>query len=359
MRDIALIGAGKIGRMAAHLLATCGDYRVRVADSHAPSVEPIARTYPAVTGHVIDFADAAALDRILAGTAAVISCAPFRCNRLIAERAKIHGSHYLDLTEDVAVTKATLELAKGARTAFIPQCGLAPGFITIVATHLVHGMDEIHDLRLRVGALPRFPDNQLKYNLTWSTDGLINEYCNPCEALIDGKMTLVPPMEQLETILINGIEFEAFNTSGGLGTLADSLMGRARNVNYKTIRYPGHQKLIKFLLDDLAMRDHRDELGKIFERAIPTTMQDQIVIYVSAIGMVRGKLTERTYANAVLHKVIDGEEWTGIQITTAAGVCAVLDLLMQGRIPQQGFVRMEQIAYADFIANRFGRHYAM
>jgi saccharopine dehydrogenase-like NADP-dependent oxidoreductase len=107
------------------------------------------------------------------------------------------------------------------------------------------------------------------------------------------------------------------------------------------------------------MRDHRDELGKIFERAIPTTMQDQIVIYVSAIGMVRGKLTERTYANAVLHKVIDGEEWTGIQITTAAGVCAVLDLLMQGRIPQQGFVRMEQIAYADFIANRFGRHYAM
>jgi saccharopine dehydrogenase-like NADP-dependent oxidoreductase len=267
MRDIALIGAGKIGRMAAHMLATCGDYRVRVADSHAPSVEPLARTYPAVTGHVIDFADAAAIDRILAGTAAVISCAPFRCNRLIAERAKIHGSHYLDLTEDVAVTKATLELAKGARTAFIPQCGL--------------------------------------------------------------------------------------------GTLADSLMGRARNVNYKTIRYPGHQKLIKFLLDDLAMRDHRDELGRIFDRAIPTTMQDQIVIYVSAIGMVRGKLTERTYANAVLHKVIDGEEWTGIQITTAAGVCAVLDLLMQGRIPQQGFVRMEQIAYPDFIANRFGRHYAM
>jgi len=358
MRDVALIGAGKIGRMAAHLLASCGDYRVRVGDSHAASVEELARTYPNVSGQVFDFADTAALDRLLSGSAAVISCAPFHCNPLIAERAKAHGVHYLDLTEDVAVTKKVLELSKGARTAFVPQCGLAPGFITIVATHLIEGMDEVSDLRLRVGALPRYPDNALKYNLTWSTEGLINEYCNPCEALIDGKMTLVPAMEHLETILIDGVEFEAFNTSGGLGTLAETLAGRARNVNYKTIRYPGHQRLLKFLLDDLRMRDHRDELGRIFERSVPGTLQDQIVIYVSAIGSVRGRLMERAYANTVMHRTIDGHEWTGIQITTAAGVCAVLDLLLEGRIPQQGFVKMEQIAYADFIGNRFGKHYA-
>jgi saccharopine dehydrogenase-like NADP-dependent oxidoreductase len=358
MHDIAIIGAGKIGRMATHMLATCGDYRVRLADSVPASVEHLTRAYPAVEGRVFDFQDVAALDALLKGCAAVISCAPFHCNPLIAERARSARVHYLDLTEDVAVTKRVLELSHGADTAFVPQCGLAPGFITIVATHLVAPMSEVSDLRLRVGALPRFPDNQLKYNLSWSTEGLINEYCNPCEALSDGRLVTIPPMEHLERLMIDGVEYEAFNTSGGLGTLADTLKGRVRNVNYKTIRYPGHNRLMKFLLDDLLMRDHRAELGRIFERALPTTYQDQIVIFVSATGQFRGRLTERIYAKTIFHKVIDTENWSGIQITTAAGVCAVLDLLIQKRIPQRGFVRMEQISYEDFIANRFGRHYA-
>ncbi|MFO0827811.1 MAG: saccharopine dehydrogenase C-terminal domain-containing protein [Phycisphaerales bacterium] len=358
MHPIAIIGAGKIGRMATHMLATCGAYDVRVADSVAASVEHVTRAYPKVRGHAIDFTDAAALDNLLKGCAAVISCAPFHCNPLIAERARAAKVHYLDLTEDVAVTKRVLELSKGADTAFVPQCGLAPGFITIVATHLIRPMTEVTDLRLRVGALPRYPDNQLKYNLTWSTEGLINEYCNPCEALVDGRMVTIPPMEHLETLVIDGVEYEAFNTSGGLGTLADTLKGRVRNVNYKTIRYPGHNRLMKFLLDDLHMRDHRDELGRVFERALPTTYQDQIVIFVSATGQYRGRLTERTYAKTIIHKVIDNENWSGIQITTAAGVCAVVDLLMEGKIPSKGFVKMEDVSYDDFIANRFGRHYA-
>lgn len=358
MHSIAIIGAGKIGRMATHLLATCGDYRVRVADSLSANVDSLARAYERVEGRVVDFHDVASLDRILEGCAAVVSCAPFHCNPLIAERARAARVHYLDLTEDVSVTKRVLELSHGAETAFIPQCGLAPGFITIVATHLIAPMTEVTDLRLRVGALPRFPDNQLRYNLTWSTEGLINEYCNPCEALVDGRLVTVPPLEQLETILIDGVEFEAFNTSGGLGTLADSLKGRVRNVNYKTIRFPGHNRLVKFLLEDLKMRDHREELGRIFERALPTTLQDQVVIYVSATGLLGGRLTEQIFAKTVLHRTIDGEVWSGIQITTAAGVCAVLDLLMQGKIRNRGFVRMEEIAYDDFIGNRFGKHYS-
>ena len=112
--------------------------------------------------------------------------------------------HYLDLTEDVAVTKKVQALAQGASTAFIPQCGLAPGYITIAANHLAKPMSQIHELRCRVGALPRNPTNQLKYNMTWSTNGLVNEYCNPCEALVDGKMTLIPPLENLEEFTLDG-----------------------------------------------------------------------------------------------------------------------------------------------------------
>jgi saccharopine dehydrogenase-like NADP-dependent oxidoreductase len=357
-KTIVVLGAGKIGRMVTHLLARCGDYTVRVGDRDQQAAERVGQHLPDVRAQEVDFTNAGELDRFLRGGDAVISCAPFQCNPLIAERARATDLHYLDLTEDVEVSRRAAEVARGARTAFIPQCGLAPGFITIVAVHLMAEMTDVTDLRLRVGALPRFPHNRLKYNLTWSTNGLINEYCNPCEVVHDGEMRTAQPLENLEELTIDGVRYEAFNTSGGLGTLARTLAGRVRNVNYKSIRYPGHHELIQFLLHDLRMADHRDELERIFDRALPTTFQDQIVIFVSATGTFRGRLTDNVFTRTIYHDEIDGENWSAIQITTASGVCAVLDLLMAGKIPTSGFVKQEQVPYTEFITNRFGRSYA-
>ena len=359
MHTIVLLGAGKIGRMVAHFLGTCGDYRLRVADSHLPAAEEIGRRLPEAEVAAVDFGAAGELDAVLKGADAVISCAPFHCNPLIAERAKAAGVHYLDLTEDVAVTAQVQKLAVGADTAFLPQCGLAPGFITIVSMNLLRKLRSCRDLRLRVGALPRNPANRLAYNLTWSTDGLINEYLMPCEVLMSGEPRKVQPMENLEELRVNGVHYEAFNTSGGLGTLAESLRDEVQNLNYKTIRYPGHNFLMKFLLDDLHMSDHREELTRILERSIPFTYMDQVVIFVSATGTRHDRFTELTYANTVYHQVIDGRNWSAIQITTAAGICAVLDLLMEGKLPQKGFVRQEQVQWEDFLDNRFGQYYAV
>jgi saccharopine dehydrogenase-like NADP-dependent oxidoreductase len=358
MKKIVVLGAGKIGRMVAHFLGHCGDYQLRIGDVAADAVKLATGQVKNSEGRAVDFSSASDLDQLMAGADAVISCAPFHCNPLIATRAKAKGLHYLDLTEDVEVTKEVMELAKDAGTAFIPQCGLAPGFITITAVHLIKDMTDVTDLRMRVGALPRYPSNMLKYNLTWSTEGLINEYCQPCELIEHGQLRTVPPLEGLETITIDGVEYEAFNTSGGLGTLAQTLQGKVANVDYKSLRYPGHNYLVRFLLHDLQMRDNQEMLARIFERCLPTTFQDQIVIFVSATGTYHGRLTERTYARTVHHQEIDGQNWSGIQITTAAGVCAVLDLLLQGRLPNRGFVRQEQVDYRDFVANRFGRYYA-
>ncbi|MBK8100788.1 MAG: saccharopine dehydrogenase NADP-binding domain-containing protein [Planctomycetes bacterium] len=358
MNDLVILGAGKIGRMVCHLMTTCGDYAVRIGDVAQPAVDHVTKKYPKVKGQVVDFASAQSLDAILKGAWAVISCAPFHCNPLIAQRAKAHGVHYFDLTEDVEVTQQVKQLADGSKTAFAPQCGLAPGFITIVANHLMKSMTTVTDLHLRVGALPRYPSNRLKYNLTWSTEGLINEYCNPCESVENGQLTAVPPMEQLEHITIDGVEYEAFNTSGGLGTLAITLKDRVANVNYKTIRYPGHCDLMKLLLHDLQMQHHQGQLKEIFERSLPATFQDQIVIYVAATGTYLGRLTERTYAKTIYHQPIDGENWSGIQITTAAGVCAIVDLLHDGKLPAAGLIRMETVDYDAFLKNRFGRYYA-
>jgi len=358
MKPVVVLGAGKIGRMVVHFLQSSGDYQVTAVDADPSYLRETERLAPGCRTAQARFDDAAALDRVLAGAYAVLSCAPFFCNERIAERAKAAKVHYLDLTEDVRVTKAVKALADGASTAFIPQCGLAPGFITIAASHVIEGMSELHEVRMRVGALPEHPSNAIKYNLTWSTDGLINEYIQPCEAVVDGTLVLVPALEGVERMMIGGIELEAFNTSGGLGTLAETLQGRVRHLNYKTMRYPGHSSVMKMLLHDLRFREHPEELKRVLERAIPGTTQDIVAIFASAVGTVDGRLTQRTYAKIIRNAVIGGHHWTAIQITTAAGLCAMLDLLRANRIPQQGFVRNEQASYADFIGNRFGARFA-
>jgi saccharopine dehydrogenase-like NADP-dependent oxidoreductase len=218
MKTLLLVGAGKIGRMVAYMLGRSGDYRIRVVDQDQQAIDRLCKQTPGTEGEIMDFTDRNGLDQVLAKADAVISCAPFGCNPLIAERAKAAEIHYLDLTEDVEVTNQVVALAKDAKTAFIPQCGLAPGFITIVAMHLLQPMTAVTDLRLRVGALPRYPSNMLKYNLTWSTEGLINEYCNPCDVVLNGELTTVQPLANLEELTIDGVRYEAFNTSGGLGS---------------------------------------------------------------------------------------------------------------------------------------------
>jgi saccharopine dehydrogenase-like NADP-dependent oxidoreductase len=263
------------------------------------------------------------------------------------------------LTEDVASTRAVKQLAAGARTAFIPQCGLAPGFITIVASDLASKFDKLQDVRMRVGALPKFPSNALNYNLTWSTDGVINEYCEPCEAIVNGQLRETQPLEELEEFSLDGILYEAFNTSGGLGTLCETLAGKVRNLNYRTIRYPGHAAIMKALLNDLRLRDRRDLLKDILENSVPITLQDVVIVFVTVSGLRGGQLVQETYANKIYAAPLGGRVRSAIQITTAGGICAVLDMLSAGDLPQSGLVKQEDIKLQRFLANRFGRCYAM
>jgi len=227
-----------------------------------------------------------------------------------------------------------------------------------VGNDLARRFDTLHTLRMRVGALPRYPQGALRYNLTWSTEGLINEYCNPCEAIVDGVRTTVPALEGLETFALDGVEYEAFNTSGGLGTLTETLAGKARQVDYQSIRYPGHNAILKLLLNDLRLRDRRDLLKDILETAIPTTDQDVIVVFATASGLKGGRLVQDSYSARIVGTQVAGHTLSAIQLTTAAGICTALDLVAQGKLPPQGFVGQESVALADFLANRFGFAYA-
>jgi saccharopine dehydrogenase-like NADP-dependent oxidoreductase len=362
MQDILVLGAGKIGALISGLLSESGDYRVQLADSSAGVAAGVvsAHTNPNIVAFDLDASDADALTahvrKYKPGT--IVSGLPYYCNVAVAEVAKAEGMNYFDLTEDVAVTTGVRKLAAGAEQVFAPQCGLAPGFISIAANELIQHFDTLRTVKLRVGALPQHPNNVLKYSLTWSTDGVINEYGNLCQSVVNGKEVSVLPLEGLEQIEIDGTLYEAFNTSGGLGSLGETYGNRARSMNYKTIRYPGHCEQIRLLMNGLNLNHDRPTLKRILENAVPQTLQDVVIIYAAVTGMQDGEFREENYVNKIYPQVVADRLWSAIQITTAAGICAVLDIVLSSPGKFKGFVAQEQFRLSDVLANRFGKFYA-
>jgi saccharopine dehydrogenase-like NADP-dependent oxidoreductase len=223
---------------------------------------------------------------------------------------------------------------------------------------LAKRFDTLEDVKMKVGALPQFPTNVLNYALTWSPEGVINEYCEPCEAIVDGQSTEIAPLEDIEEFELDGVRYEAFNTSGGLGSTPQALAGKVKNLNYRTIRYPGHARIMKLLLNDLNLKDRRDLALDIFRHALSTTKQDMVVILVEVTGTRAGKPAHERFARTILSGYVGNRERSAIQITTASGISAVLDMLAAGQLPQKGFVAQEEIALDTFLSNRFGRVYA-
>jgi saccharopine dehydrogenase-like NADP-dependent oxidoreductase len=358
MHRVLVLGAGKIGRAIAALLHDSGAYAVLVADASQAALDKLAAMVPAKSV-IVDATNRQQLESLMQDCDSVVSALMFAHNPLVAEVAVRTRTSYFDLTEDVATTRAVRALEPQCADGCIlmPQCGLAPGFISVAAQHLVNQFESIDSVHMRVGALPQFPTNALRYNLTWSTDGLINEYCNPCEAIHDGKLIDALPMEGYEQFSLDGVRYEAFNTSGGLGSLCESLAGQVRELNYRTIRYMGHRDLMQFLLRDLRMADKRPQLKELMEDAIPVTYQDVVITFVTVTGIRQNQLAQLVDARKIYHQDINGMHWSAIQITTAAGICGAVDLHATGKLPRQGFVQQERIALNDFVKNRFGKYY--
>jgi saccharopine dehydrogenase-like NADP-dependent oxidoreductase len=360
MKKILLLGAGKVGSLIACLLADTGDYQLYVGDSDEESLKRISEFGCSnLSVHMLDAANRGAMEFFLEShpADAVFSCLPYYCNFLVAGMALQYRLNYFDLTEDVEVARYIAGISVGAQTAFVPQCGLAPGFISIIANELMTHFQQLDTVKLRVGALPINPSNALKYSLTWSTDGLINEYANLCHGVENGVATVLLPLEGYETIEVDGLLYEGFNTSGGIGTLAETYRDRVRTLNYKTLRYPGHCEKVHFLMQDLKLNQDRMTLKRILENAVPKTLQDVVLIYVSVTGKQNGELFEENYVKKFYSRKINHRLWSAIQVTTATGLCAVADMILRSPAPPKGFVTQESIGFEDFLENRFGQYY--
>ena len=166
------------------------------------------------------------------------------------------------------------------------------------------------------------------------------------------------PLEGLESIQIDGCEYEAFNTSGGLGSLGELYAGKVQSMNYKTMRYPGHCQKMRLLMNDLRLNEDRATLKRILENAIPKTYQDIVIVYVTVEGIKQGELTEKSYVKKIYPETICGLEWSAIQVSTASGVCAVVDLVLGQSNEYRGLVLQEKFKLVDVLKNRFGQYYA-
>jgi len=348
LNRIAVLGLGRIGTLAAKLLHE-GGFEVLGFDSRAHAE---ALPFPV---HSTDVASDAGIATATAGVDAVLSCLPYRLNMRIAQAAHAQGLHYFDLTEDVPTTRAIIELGKTARALLAPQCGLAPGFVGIVAAAQVAAFDVCRALRLRVGALPQHPTGLMGYAFNWSPEGVVNEYLNDCEVIEEGVRKMVSSMEWIETVYVDGVKLEAFTTSGGLGTLCETFHGVVANIDYKSMRYPGHVRLMNFFFHELLMRERRDLAGEILTNAKPPVNDDVVYLHVSGEGTRAGRLQRREFVRAYHPRELCGGRETAIAWTTSASVVAVIQLVAEQRLPQRGFLKQEQITLDDFLATRTGR----
>jgi saccharopine dehydrogenase-like NADP-dependent oxidoreductase len=348
--SILVLGLGKVGYLVAQLLHLTG-FTVTGADRVTPEAAPFATTTLDVTG--LD-----AIRQALKTHDAVISCLPYHFNLAVATIAHQEQIHYFDLTEDVPTTKAIISMSNDARAILAPQCGLAPGFIAIVGAFLASGFERIRSIKLRVGALPQHPTGLLGYAFNWSPEGVVNEYLNDCEVIEDGKHKWVSPMEWIEQIVINGVQLEAFTTSGGLGTMCETYLGKVENLDYKSIRYPGHARQMNFFFHELLMREQRELAGKILTNAKPAVNDDVVFVHASVEGWKKERLFRDEFVKGYYPLTINGRSHRAIAWTTAASVCAVVELVAAGKLPGKGFLKQESIPLQEFFHTANGRLYS-
>lgn len=359
MPTILVAGSGQIGTAIGQILTQPGmNYSVILADLNLAPPQQLL-LHRGLRYVPLDVSDSSKMAEVVQQyqVQAVISSLPYFLNLPVAELARSLKLHYFDLTEDVGATAEIAKLAQGADSAFVPQCGIAPGFINIVAHHLMQKFEEVDTAKLRCGALPQQANNVLQYAITWSVDGLINEYGNPCPAIVNNQILQTSPLSDLEIVQLDGASYEAFNTSGGLGTLVEQYAGKVRQLNYKTLRYPGHCEKMRFLMNDLKLNEDREVLKKILLNVIPRTFQDVVIVEVSVVGKRNGERLEENYFNKFYPSTINNQALTAIQTTTASSVCVIIDLVLNNPQKYRGFIHQTQFSLAEFLDNRFSKYF--
>lgn len=335
MSTIAVLGSGIVGRAAAWDLVRRG-HDVIVAD-HLESAAAEAAEVAGARPRVLDASDDAAVRALFDEIELVVSGVPYAFGVPIATAAIETGTHYLDFGGNPTIVQRQLQLdaaATDAGVTVVPDCGLAPGMANVLATGVVERLGDgpIDELRLRVGALPAEPTGALGYQLAFNPAGLINEYAEPCEILDGGRYATVEPLTGLEEVPWEPFGMlEAFHTAGGSSSLPRLYEGRVRDLDYKTLRYPGHCLPFRAMLEVGLFEEDpqpgsgiapRSVLLEALETHLPSGGDDLVLVRVWGR---KGDLV-------VGHQIVDrnDDRFSALARTTAFPATALADLILAG-----------------------------
>ena len=367
---VLVLGAGRMGLGAAYDLAhnSEGVELVTVADVDEGRARAVCETLrdARVRPAQVDVEDRARVVELMRGHDAALSCVTYFHNLSLARAALRARTHFCDLGGNNTVVDAELALDEEARAAgvnIVPDCGLAPGMVSVLAAHGAARFARLDEIHIRVGGLPQNPKPPLDYQIVFSVEGLINEYVERARVIRGGELTEVESLTEIESLDFPEPygRMEAFQTSGGTSTLPETFAGRVKELDYKTIRYPGHCERFKLLVSlGLASSDAvelggvsvapRKLLGELLNRHLPADEPDLVFIRLEFAGRLTGRGARR-----LRYDIIDRHDpdtgLSAMQRTTAFPASVVAQMLARGETTRRGAVPQERCVPPDaFVA---------
>ena len=365
---ILVLGAGRMGLGAVYDLARNSPdvEEITIADADLAKAESVraAVASPKIKAVQLDAADFHQVLSVMDARDAAISCVNYWFNASLSRAAIKANCHFCDLGGNNYVVDEQLALDQEARAAeisIVPDCGLAPGMVSVLAMHGAKRFDETEEIHIRVGGLPQNPRPPLNYQLVFSVEGLINEYVEKARVIRRGEIAEVDSMTELETLSFDDFPaLEAFQTSGGTSTLPDTFHGKIRELDYKTIRYAGHCTKFKTMIDlglcssdetliDYARITPRKIFGELLQRNLPADEPDYVLIRLDFVGKTGG--TRKTLRYDIVEHFDEKTNLSAMMRTTAFPASIIAQMMAKGEVSRRGATPQEIAVDADkFVA---------
>ena len=365
---ILVLGAGRMGHGAVFdLIHNSKEVeRVTVADFDLHKARAVATAVGSsrVDAARVDASDIPTVTDLIRGHDSVISCVNYWYNVALSRAAIQTGANFCDLGGNNYIVDEQLALdaeASAAGINIIPDCGLAPGMVSVLAMHGAAKFDQIEEIHIRVGGLPQDPQPPLNYQLVFSVEGLINEYLETARVVRNGIIAEVPSMTELEELSFDGFpSLEAFQTSGGTSTLPDSFLGKIRELDYKTIRYAGHCEKFKTMIDlglcssdemvvDFQKVKPRKVFGGLLQKHLPADGSDYVLVRLDFVGTKEGAAKKLRYD--IVDKLDEATGLSAMMRTTAFPASIIAQMMARGDVLERGATPQEKAIDPDkFVA---------